>query len=271
MRRVKLDDIRIDGGTQGRSVIDQQTVYNYLEHMKEGDEFPKMFTVFDGATYWLVDGFHRYHAYKLLGIREIDIDYKPGTLEEAQVLSFGVNGTHGKPRTNEDKRQVVLAALEHPLTKHETDRRIAKICAVSHPFVAAVRNPAVKERQAENVLKTIGKKAKEVELNSTLKLNDSDSKADFAPAGEPDPQAGAAPDEDEIRVAELAMQADQETMYKLLESDDALATAHEEIKRLNHLNAQLSIRINGLMNERNEAVKMVKKLQKELDKVRGKK
>lgn len=271
MRRVKLDDIRIDGGTQGRSVIDQQTVYNYLEHMKEGDEFPKMFTVFDGATYWLVDGFHRYHAYKLLGIREIDIDYKPGTLEEAQVLSFGVNGTHGKPRTNEDKRQVVLAALEHSLTKKKSDREIAKICAVSHPFVAAVRNPAIKERQAENVLKTIGKKAKEVELNSTLKLNDSDSKADFAPAGEPDPHAGAAPDEDEIKAAELAMQADQETMYKLLESDDALATAHEEIKRLNHLNAQLSIRINGLMNERNEAVKMVKKLQKELDKARGKK
>jgi hypothetical protein len=270
MRRVKLDDIRIDGGTQGRSVIDQQTVYNYLEHMKEGDEFPKMFTVFDGATYWLVDGFHRYHAYKLLGIKEIDIDYKPGTLEEAQVLSFGVNGTHGKPRTNEDKRQVVLAALEHSLTKNKSDREIAKICAVSPPFVAAVRNPAIKERQDDNRLKTASKKANEVKSDYTLKQNN-DEKASFAPAEEPDPQAGAAPDEEEIKAAELAIQADQETMYKLLESDDALATAHEEIKRLNHLNAQLSVRINGLMNERNEAVKMVKKLQKELDRVKDKK
>ena len=30
MRTVKLNEIRIDGGTQGRAVIDQPTVYNYL-------------------------------------------------------------------------------------------------------------------------------------------------------------------------------------------------------------------------------------------------
>jgi predicted nucleic acid-binding Zn-ribbon protein len=52
-----------------------------------------------------------------------------------------------------------------------------------------------------------------------------------------------------------------------LESDDALATAHAEIKRLNHLNAQLDVRLHGLMNERNEAVKLCKKLQKENDKL----
>ena len=78
MKKVKLDAIRIDGGTQGRVVIDQPTVYSYLEHMKEGDEFPRMFAVYDGTTYWLVDGFHRYHAYKLLGIKDIEIDYKAG-------------------------------------------------------------------------------------------------------------------------------------------------------------------------------------------------
>jgi septal ring factor EnvC (AmiA/AmiB activator) len=60
-------------------------------------------------------------------------------------------------------------------------------------------------------------------------------------------------------------------MYKLLESDDALATAHEEIKRLNLRNAQLETRLHGLMNERNEAIKMVKDLQKQLDKLKVKK
>jgi len=263
MRKVKLDDIRIDGGTQGRLVIDQKLMYSYLECMKEGDQFPRMFTVFDGATYWLVDGFHRYHAYKLLNIKEIDVDYKPGTLEEAQVLSFGVNGRHGKPRTNEDKRNVVLAALEHNLTKNMSDRELAKVCVVSHTFVAAMRDPEVKERQKQNWMNTAEKKVGEVELNST--------RADFAPSAEPNPQDGAVPDEDEIMEAQLALQADQEVMHKLLESDDALATAHQEIKRLNVLNAQLSVRINGLMNERNEAVKMVKKLQNENDKLRGKK
>jgi hypothetical protein len=60
-------------------------------------------------------------------------------------------------------------------------------------------------------------------------------------------------------------------MYKLLEADDALATAHGEIKRLNHLNAQLEVRLHGLMNEKNEAVKMVKQLQKEIEKSKAKK
>ena len=59
MKKIMLDSLRIDGGTQGRLVIDQPTVYNYLEHMKAGDEFPRMFAVYDGTTYWLVDGFHQ--------------------------------------------------------------------------------------------------------------------------------------------------------------------------------------------------------------------
>lgn len=263
MRKVKLDDIRIDGGTQRRATTDQERVYTYLEDMKAGDEFPKMFAVFDGTHYWLVDGFHRYHAFRLLNIKEIEIDYKPGTLEEAQVLSFGVNGTHGKPRTNEEKRLIVLEALKHRLTKDMSDRELAKTCKVSHTFVASIRNPDSKERQEKNRDKSAEKKVRKVESDST--------RADFAPPVESTPQDGAVPDEDEIREAQLALQADQEAMHKLLESDDALATAHQEIKRLNVLNAQLSVRINGLMNERNEAVKMVKKLQNEVDKLRGKK
>ena len=74
-----------------------------------------------------------------------------------------------------------------------------------------------------------------------------------------------------MKVAERALQADVDAMYKLLESDDVLKTAHEEVKRLNYLTAQQEIRIHGLMNERNEAVKMLKKLQKENDKLKAKK
>jgi hypothetical protein len=79
---------------------------------------------------------------------------------------------------------------------------------------------------------------------------------------------GIAPDEEEMKATELAMQADQETMYKMLEADDALAELYEENKRLNLLNAQLQVRMHGLMNERNEAIKMVKDLQKQIDRHR---
>jgi hypothetical protein len=40
-------------------LADHKHIYRleYLERMKEGNEFPLMETMFDGETYWLVDGF----------------------------------------------------------------------------------------------------------------------------------------------------------------------------------------------------------------------
>jgi hypothetical protein len=58
-----------------------------------------------------------------------------------------------------------------------------------------------------------------------------------------------------------AVGADLEAMNKLLESDDALATAHAEVKRLNHLVSQLQVRISVLMREKNAAIDMVKEYQ----------
>lgn len=268
MKKVNIDSIRIDGGTQSRVVIDQPTVYSYLERMKEGDEFPRMYAFFDGTTYWLVDGFHRYHAYKLLGIKEIDIDYKPGTLQEAQVESFGMNDTHGKPRTNEDKRKSVEAALEHELTRHKTDAEIARICKVSKPFVASVRSPEAKKKQKENVEKHYRKKAEQESQSNSI------TPPAEAPASNsitPNPNDGDAPSREEIEAAEEAMRADQDMMYKLLESDEPLKLAVEENKRLTLRVAQLEARLRGLMNERNEAVKMVKSLQKQAEKSKAKK
>jgi hypothetical protein len=261
MKKVKIDAIRIDGGTQCRLVIDQPTVYSYLEAMKEGDVFPLMETVFDGSTHWLIDGFHRYHAYKLLGIKEIEIQYKPGTLQDAQIEALKANSKHGKPLTNEDKRNKVEMALTIEGFDKKTNYEIAKICQVSQSFVASVRDPKVKQKQKENDAKRHVKKATE---------NTSGTSSEKATPRE-NPYAGVAPDDDEIKATELALVADQEAMYKLLEADDALATAHGEIKRLNHLNAQLEVRLHGLMNEKNEAVKMVKQLQKENDKLKAKK
>jgi len=270
MKKIKLDDIRIDGGTQCRVVVDQPTVYTYLEHMKEGDEFPMMETVFDGATHWLTDGFHRYHAYKLLGIKEVTIKYKPGTRDDAVLMALKANSKHGKTLTNEDKRNKVKMALSIEGYDQKSNYEIAKLCELSQSFVASVRDPKIKEKQKENDDQRVLKKAEKIKSENKL-ITSGTSNENSVQENEPDPMDGATPDEDEIKAAELAQEADIEAMHKLLESDDALATAHSEIKRLNHLNGQLEIRLHGLMNERNEAVKMVKKLQKELDKLKAKK
>lgn len=271
MKRVNLHDIRIDGGTQSRVVIDQPTVYHYIECAKGGDEFPPLETVFDGATHWLVDGFHRYHAYKLMGLKQADVNYKPGTQSEAQIISFGVNGRHGKPRTVEDKRNAVEMALAHPDLKDATMYEIAKVCCVSQPFVAGVKDPEKKKKQKEAKDKSIKKKAEELHAQEAAETANPISIEKATHRETPDLNTGAGPDEDELRANELALQADMDIMYKMLEADDALAVAHEEIKRLNLAYAQLDVRFKGLMNERNQAVKMVKELQKQIDKSKAKK
>ena len=260
MKTVNLNDIRIDGGTQSRLVIDQTLVYQYIDCMKSGDIFPLVETMFDGSTHWLVDGFHRYHAYKLMGLKKTEVIYKPGTQEEAQVRSFGVNGKHGKPRTNDDKRNAVQLALAHNLTKDKSDREIAKICEVSAPFVGSVRNPEVKERQLKNVEKHFAKKQADKD-ESVIKLHQepeikAEEKAEF----------GA--DEAELKANDLAQQADLDLLNKLLESDEPLKIAHEEIKRLNFQNAQMEVRIASLMTEKNEAIKDAKRAQAQLDKIK---
>lgn len=267
MKKVKLDAIRLDGGTQCRVVIDQPTVYGYLEAMKEGDEFPLLETVFDGATHWLTDGFHRWHAYKLMGIKELEVKYKPGTLQDAQIEALKANAKHGKTLTNEDKRNKVEMALKIDGFDKKTNYEIANVCGVSQSFVASVRDPAKKEKQAADKMKHVVKKAEEQSITS---LTSSENATDRENT-EKILANGQNPDEAEIQASERALQADQDAMYKLLESDEPLKVAHEEIKRLNYLVAQQETRIHGLMNERNEAVKMLKKLQKETDKLKAKK
>lgn len=256
-RTVKLKDIKLDGGTQYRPEIDQNAVKEYADRMADGIPFPPIQCTFDGSNYWLWDGFHRYFAYQQLGIKEVVVHYTPGTQEDAQDFALSANSKHGLPRSNETKRKQVEAALGMERHAGKSDRDIAKLCDVSHPFVASIRNPDVKKQQAKNVAKHHEKKA-EVESgnNSTPEPIASGiiSTPDYGPSDE------------ELKANELAQQADMEMLNKLLESDDALKVAVEENKRLNLLMAQKEMRIAALMNEKNAAVKHAQSLEKQLKK-----
>ena len=259
MRIVKLADIRIDGGTQCRVVIDQPTVYTYVENMKDGDVFPALETVFDGSSYWLTDGFHRYHAYKILGIKEVQTEYKPGTLQDAKERALNANSTHGKPLTNEDKRNKVKMALEIDGFDQKSDRELAKICKVSASFVSAIRRPEIRDQQKQNIEKHFNEKfIKENECSLTTPPKEIN-------------QDGAAPDDEEIKASELALEKKWATIHALLESDDKIKALYDEVERLTLRNSQLEIRLNGLMNEKNEVIKMVKQLQKENERLKAKK
>jgi hypothetical protein len=257
MKILKFSQIRIDGGTQMRVSINQEKVAEYAEKMREEEKFPPIKATFDGTVYWLYNGFHRYFAAQASGATTIEVEYKPGTMEDAQDLALSANHDNGLPRTNEDKRKSVETALSMERHAKKSDREIAKLCKVSFSFVGAVRRPDVKEKQQKN--RDAHAKSK-LEKQTT---GNSKGVVELHPDADPTPSLTQdyGPDEQELKANELAHQADLEALNKMLESDDALATAHAEVKRLNHLVSQLQVRISVLMREKNAAIDMVKEYQ----------
>ena len=52
-----LAAITVDATTQPRVAVDRAVVYDYAEAMRAGAKFPPIKVIFDGTTYWLIDGF----------------------------------------------------------------------------------------------------------------------------------------------------------------------------------------------------------------------
>jgi len=145
---LELDKIRIDGDTQPRVAINGNVVQQYAVDMERGAEFPPVQVMFDGVTYWLVDGFHRYHAHKKLAKVQIAVDITTGVQTDAQWESLTANKTHGLRRTNEDKIKAVLKALK--LRPDHSDNAIAAHVGVSPMTVAKYREPAPSNQDSKN-------------------------------------------------------------------------------------------------------------------------
>lgn len=268
--------IRIDGGTQSRTSISTETVAEYAQALTDGAIMPPVVVFFDGADHWLGDGFHRFHAFRKAGRDSIPADVRQGTCRDARLHAAGANGAHGLRRTNEDKRRAVQMVLDDAeCAEFWTDREIAKHCAVSHPFVAAIRNPEKAAKQQANRIESTANKLLQVESDSTC-----NKPVTSAPAKAPTPAAAPAPwtepvevpEDDGPSAAELAAHAaeeaaDRELVAKLLESDAPLAALAAENKQLKAEIAQMKQRMNGLMNEKNEAIALVKSRDRQIAKL----
>ena len=130
--KLELKRIRRDGGTQPRAKLSEETIEDYAEDMRNGDVFRPITVFFDGADYWLADGFHRVEAVlRLEPDGSIDADVEQGTLADAQWHSCGANKTHGLRRTNADKDRSVSLALVHENSAGRSNYEIAEHCGVS--------------------------------------------------------------------------------------------------------------------------------------------
>jgi len=223
----------------------------------------------------VIDGWHRYKAANDLAIECPETELDKSIDPKDFVLAQNKNRRHitiaqlavatAQVYEWRDAGRPENAALSAVL---KTSAELAEISGASERTI----------RQAKAVLKNASPEVQEAVKSGKIGL----SKATAISKLPKDKQAGAidkalpkeapekpvltqyyGPDEAELKANELAQQADLEALNKLLEADDALATAHAEIKRLNLAYAQLEIRFRGLMNEKSEAVRLLQKAQAE--------
>lgn len=138
-----LESITLSGDLQMRvDGCDASVVAEYATAYRNGAEMPRVLVFWDGERYYLVDGFHRYAAAEKAERTTIEATVRRGSLLEARVAALSVNHTHGLRRTNADKRKAVIAALalDDQQGLGWSTRKVAKICGVSHQFVANVQS-----------------------------------------------------------------------------------------------------------------------------------
>lgn len=145
--KIKLADLRIDGGTQPRALMNEEVISEYADILVENDSLPPVVVFHDGANHWLADGFHRYFANKKAGFIDIKADVRQGTRRDAILYSVGANSDHGLRRTTEDKRKAVITLLNDIEWSEWSDHEIAKQCHVSHMTVGRARKSMGLEKE----------------------------------------------------------------------------------------------------------------------------
>lgn len=162
---LRLEDIRIDGGTQSRVNINEATVAEYAEALEAGDSMPPVYVFFDGTDHWLADGFHRYFANQRIGAAHIYAEVCNGTCRDAKLYAYGANRSHGLRRSNDDKRNAVLGMLT--LAGDWSDSRIAKHVGVDHKTVAAHRQSILGNSQDAPSRRTVVRNGKTYQQDTT--------------------------------------------------------------------------------------------------------
>ena len=149
---MKLTDIVLDPQLQMRDSLDGELINEYSESIKEGSKFPPLEVFHDGSSYFLVDGWHRYYAYKKAGIADVEVKLHKGTLRAARLYATGVNDDHGARRSPATKRKIVMVYLDDVEWAEWSSRDIAKHSKLSHTFIEKVRKSLGLQK---NVVKSV--------------------------------------------------------------------------------------------------------------------
>jgi hypothetical protein len=246
IEKIKLQKIRLDGGTQPRKEIDEPMVQHYTEILLEGkSKFPPIDLWFDGKDYWPSDGFHRFHAHKRAGFLTIEAIVNQGTKRDAFTACLKANSKHGKPRTPEERRYVVQMALEDFEYGEVSDAIIAELCDVSISTVGRVR-------------KALGLEKSSVVDKNGRRVDVSKSGRPMAPPPPPEPEYTEEDKFHEMAIEHTAMAEENAKLKDMLAvkslpvSEKARAEVQQTIEELREQVKDLEFQLRTMTQSRNE-------------------
>lgn len=152
IRELPLHVIELDQRLQPRARIDEPTWRDYTEALNEGARFPPVTVFYDGATFLLADGFHRWHAHRACEVDKITAEIHPGGWQDALCYALGANAIHGRRREAADYRQAYARACEHNLMSASDAETVAALlnCSVrwAYDLTAKAREDRERKRDA---------------------------------------------------------------------------------------------------------------------------
>jgi len=259
---IELSKITVTDGTQSRVIINQQVVAEYAEALTNGVELPPVVLFFDGTSYYIADGWHRFHAYRAIGALTILEDVRVGTKRDAQRYSLSANSAHGLPRTNADKRKAVEIALADDEWSCFSLNDVAKLCAVSKNLVSEVKNGmTAQDKTAKNKEISIKSDSNEGNVTNDIKIvtrlrQDDVPVENNAPEDENYTELDAAND----TIIELQ---DRLAVVSLGASDEERDAAKGLLDELRHENKQLKINLAAVTSSRDSLMRENSELKKQ--------
>ena len=285
---IELSKIRIDGELQPRAELNQDTIAEYAEAYKSGANLPPVTLFFDGSSYWLADGFHRYNAARDAGRTTIYEEIIPGTLRDAILYSLSANSKHGLKRSNADKRKAVQTLLDDPEWSQWSNEKIASVCVVSPHTVADIKRSHSANAESEAVTYTT--KHGTTSTMSTANVGKRDPKCAASNKRpdewrEPAPEARPEPDEEappEYTALDQAMDTVRDLQDALAlanagdlseedktQAADLIARLREEVRILTLKLRAVTASRDQYQTENGELKRQILRQRREIDKITG--
>jgi hypothetical protein len=265
--QLELAKIRIDGGTQSRVELSEETIKDYTDVVVSGHAFPPVMIFFDGVDHWLADGFHRFHAHRAAGAVHIEASINTGTKRDAVLYSVSANGAHGMRRTNADKRKCVQMLLSDPDWCRWPEVQIAKQCHVSRDLVRSVIAEFTKSHPAEkqDTKREVTRNGKTYTQDiSGIKAKAAERKVEAKQIEEPDPV-----DDSSVIVKELAEEVttlrEQLAVAHIAGTDEDRQAAADLITQLKQDITTLQAERDAIASSRDAAMRDVVELKKQVN------